>query len=122
MMDKHTNKDILNRKTTIGLVVLMFIYLIVKLTAPMLIPMYNAWLSPQEFYNVSETRLWLDFIYVFVNQGFNIAIGVFLIFEAKKANYHRVLWFFLGSLFGLIALILFYVYRIYENTRKIKLD
>lgn len=115
-MKMQTNKDIFNRKTTTWLVVLMLVYVIFKLTAPILRPMYIAWLSPHEYYDVTDTRLYLEFINVIVHQAFNIFVGIFLIFEAKRANYNKALWFFLGAIFGLIALILFYVFRIYENT------
>ena len=109
--------EILNRKTTIGLVVIMIIYVAFRLTAPLVAPLYVRYLNPEMYVELTETRIWLDLLEVIFSRGFGVAVGIFLIFEAKRANYHRGLWFCLGAIFGLIALILFYIFRIYDNTK-----
>ena len=74
-------------------------------------------MNPRMYGEVIETRAWLDLLHLIFTKGFGIAVGIFLIFEAKRANYNRTLWFCLGAIFGLVALILFYIFRIYDNTK-----
>ncbi|PHR31312.1 MAG: hypothetical protein COA38_08360 [Fluviicola sp.] len=110
-------ESILNRKTTIGLVVIMLIYVIFRFASPLLAPLYVHYMNPRMYGEVIETRAWLDLLHLIFTKGFGIAVGIFLIFEAKRANYNRTLWFCLGAIFGLVALILFYIFRIYDNTK-----
>lgn len=110
------NKDILHKKTAIGLGIIMIIYIIIKIANPLIFPYYIDSIDPSLLTKTIEYQSWLKLIYNVFMRGTDLAIGIFLIFEAKRANYNKVLWFGLGAAFGLIALILFYIYRIYENT------
>lgn len=115
-------EDILNRKTRVGLVIIMLIYVTFRLAAPLLFPLYAHYLDTSMYGEVIETRAWLDVLHMVFTRGFGIAVGIFLIFEARRANYHRALWFCLGAIFGLVALILFYIFRIYDNTKPKNID
>lgn len=111
------NNDILNKKTAIGLVVIMIIYIIIKIVNPLIFPYYVDRIDPSLYTKELAYQSWISLIHKVFISGYSIAIGVFLIFEAKRANYNRLLWFCLGATFGLSTLILFYIYRIYENTK-----
>ena len=109
--------DILSKKTAAGLVFIMILYVVFRLAGPLLAPFYTPSFNANTLGELRETRIWFDLMHGIVTQGFGIAVGIFLIYEAKRVNYNKALWFCLGAIFGLIALILFYIYRIYENTR-----
>jgi phosphoglycerol transferase MdoB-like AlkP superfamily enzyme len=111
------NNDILNKKTAIGLVVIMIIYFIIKIANPLIFSYYVDNIDPSLYTKELAYQSWIKLIHNVFMRGASIAVGVFLIFEAKRANYNRLLWFCLGATFGLITLILFYIYRIYENTK-----
>jgi O-antigen/teichoic acid export membrane protein len=111
------NNDILNKKTTTGVVVIMIVYVIFRFTGPLLVPLYLSYIDPEMYGEVLETRAWLELVQVIFTRGFGLAVGIFLLYEAKKVHYNKALWFCLGTLFSLTALVLFYIYRIYQNTR-----
>jgi len=111
------SNKILSKKTTIGLIVLMIVYLLIKIGNPIIFPYYVKASDPSLYVHELNYQSWIRLFLNLLLRGFSIAIGIFLIFEAKRANYNRLLWFCLGAIFGLIALILFYIYRIYENTK-----
>lgn len=108
--------DILTKKTAIGLGIIMIIYVIIKIANPLFFPYYVDSIDPSLYTKDLQYQSWLKLIFNVFLRGTDLAIGIFLIFEAKRAQYHRVLWFGLGAAFGMAALILFYLYRIYENT------
>lgn len=116
------NNYILNKKTTVGLVIIMIVYIIIKTANPLLFPYYVESIDPSLYTKELTYQSWIRFLHNVFMRGSNIAVGIFLIFEAKRANYNRLLWFCLGVTFGLIILILFYIYRIYENTLPSKND
>jgi hypothetical protein len=111
------NNDILNKKTAIGLAIIMIIYVIIKIANPLIFPYYIDSIEPSMYTKHLEYQSWIKLIYNVFMRGTDLAIGIFLIFEAKRAGYNKLLWFSLGAVFGIIALILFYIYRIYENTK-----
>ena len=116
-MENKGLTSILNKKTTTGLVVLMIIYTAFRFIGPFLIPLFNANLSAHDYGEILSTRGVLEFIHTIVQFGFNIVIGVFLISQAKQVKYNKALWFSLGAVFGMIAIILFFTFRIYDNTK-----
>lgn len=111
------NNEIFNKKTTIGLVVLIIVYLIVKIANPLIFPLYIKSIDPSLYTKTLEYGSWIELLHNIFMRGFSLAVGILLIFEAKRANYNKLLWFCLGAAFGIISLILFYIYRIYENTK-----
>mgnify|MGYP006144566131 CR=1 FL=1 len=111
----------LNKKTAIGLGIVMIIYVIIKIANPLFFPYYVDSIDPSLYTKHLEYQLWLKLIYNVFLRGTDLAIGVFLIFEAKRVHFNKVLWFGLGAVFGIVALILFYIYRIYENTNPKKI-
>lgn len=116
------NSDILNKKTAIGLGVIMTIYVIIKIGNPLIFPYYIDSIDPSLYSKTLEFQSWMNVIHNVFIQGTYFAVAIFLVFEAKRVNYNRVLWFGLGAVFGIIALILFYIYRIYDNTKPKELD
>jgi hypothetical protein len=63
----------------------------------------------------------LEIHYKFLNYLFglfallvDIAIGIWLYKEAKNKNQSKIIWPIFGLVFGLPALIFYYVYRIYD--------
>jgi hypothetical protein len=111
------NNDIFNKKTAIGLSIIMIIYIIIKIASPLIFPYYIESIDPSLYTKALEYESWLKTLFNVFMKGTDLAIGIFLIFEAKGAKYNKVLWFGLGAAFGLVALMLFYIYRIYENTK-----
>jgi hypothetical protein len=116
------SENIFNRKTAIGLGIIMTLYVIIKIVSPLYFPYYIQKVDPS-LYNVAlKYETWLKTLFNAFIKGTDIAVGIFLVFEAKRAEYNRLLWFGLGAVFGLISLILFYIYRIYENTNPKKIN
>jgi hypothetical protein len=121
-MTTMMKSDILNKKTATGLGIIMIIYVIIKIANPLIFPYYVDSIAPSLYTKHLEYQSWLKLIYNVFMRGTDLAIGIFLIFEAKRVHYNRVLWFGLGAVFGIIALILFYIYRIYDNTKPKEID
>lgn len=109
----------MNRKRiTVSFSILLIVYIVFRVLGYFLIPLINGILSSSDYEQMSFTLSLLGTIQLFFNYGFNLAVGIFLISEVKKYGHSKLLWFSLGSVFGLLSVILFYVYRIFEMHTK----
>lgn len=108
----------MNRKSITGIVILLIVYVVFKYTGPMILTLINSMSDPNEYLEVYSTTKNLSYILNLIKYGFSLAIGIFLIFEAKREGMHRGLWFCVGAIFGIVGLILFYIYGIYELLKK----
>lgn len=63
-------------------------------------------------------RTLLGTLDVFLTYGFNLVSAIVLVQLAKKNGFNRALWFALGAIFGVTALILFFVLDIRSNLLK----
>jgi hypothetical protein len=112
----------MNRKTINGIVIVLILYVIFRLTGPLIMVLYKSMLNPNEYLEVLNSKNTLHFINNIINYGFELAIGIFLIFESKREGLHRGLWFCMGAVFGVFGLILFYIYGIYRILGKEKIN
>ena len=116
------SENIFNKKTAIGLGIILILYILVKILSPFYFPFYVEKVDPSLFEVAESYNTWLQTLFNVFIRITDIAVGIFLVVEAKRAEYNRLLWFGLGAVFGLISLILFYIYRIYEHTNPKKVN
>jgi hypothetical protein len=114
MKDIKINEKI-NKRTGIWLGVIMILFLVSKVVNPLIFPYYVATTDPMLYSTTIEFQSWIKLVFNIFHRSADIVIGIFLFLEAKKVNYNKILWLGLGLVFGIIALILFYVYRVYEK-------
>lgn len=99
----------MSKRIISGLVVLMILFILGKALEYFLYPLIVRYVPYEESIEISyQTKL----IYtgqLVIKYLFNIGVGIFLILEAKRNEFHCGLWFCLGVIFGFSSLILFYV-------------
>lgn len=107
----------LNKRTASWLGIIMILFIVTKITSPLIFPYYVSNSDPNLYTTTLEYQAWIKlFINIFLRST-DIVIAIFLFIEAKKVKYNKILWLGLGLAFGIVAIVLFYIYRIYENTQ-----
>ena len=78
-------------------------------------------MSPEEF-NATFPVSVLSAVKIGLPYVFNLAVGVFLLSEAKRNKLNSVFWFFLGAVFSFNAILLFYIFQLFKLPRLDKKD
>jgi len=112
----------LDRRTVnIALIVFLVLAICFKILNPILSTYFEETLNPSEqisYYEIQMTILINNSIYSYVSGA---AFAVFNLWLAKKHSRNMLLWFLVGFVFQMVAVILFFVLEIYFD-RKIKLS
>ncbi len=114
----------MDKKIIVGLSILGFFYLLFRVFSYILIPYFIVELTPQAYDEMELIKIKLGTLEMFFNYGFNLICGVFLYIQSRKnrqIEYHLI-WLFLGGMFGIGAIVLFYIYMIYLKLYKNNLE
>ena len=112
----------INRTINLSLTLLGVGFIIFQLFSYLLYPMISRSISVDEHIEMRQIALIYGTIQNFIIHGFNLLIGVFLVFQAIEYKLNKMLWFLTGAVFGFNALILFYILLILNKKKPEYID
>lgn len=98
------------------LLFLLIGYLIFKLLSYFIVPALYIMISPEQAFSIDMVSSIVGTIDIFILYFFNIVIGISLIMLSRKTIGFPLLWFCLGAVFGINALILFYLVKLVADS------
>ena len=109
------------KKVEIAALIILPFWLLHLFFSPVLDYIYCRILSPEaipEFRDSTSRNLWINYSFLTVKQAYSILIGIWLFIITKKEKQGAPwFWLLLGIFGGVFAPLLYFILRIFQNTR-----